>query len=446
MSAISEERRKAWQTLIESTDMTHNSKKARSTIRKLCDDPCKPKQHCNTTANQVAHQLLLNERAPYRQPKERLDRQRFPDDPVFTRAFTAAELDIGIRVLKNGKAPGLDDIQTELIKQFGPKARDWLLRFVNNCTATKKIPKLWRQAKVVALLKPGKDPSVAKSFRPISLLCHTYKLFERLIPSQLLNLTEHIEDGYEKRLITGAVFVDLSAAYDTVNHRRLLSKVLEMTGDVQLTDLIRTMLENRRFFVVLNGKKSRWRRQRNGLPQESVLAPMLFNIYTNDQPIHTDTRSFIYADDLCIASQGNDFNNIEASLTSALITMTTYYDTNQLRANPSKTQMCAFHLRNREAKRELNVVWNGTRLSNTTTPVYLGIHLDRTLCYKTHIEKTNMKVNARNNIIRKLANSKWGCNASTLRPINDFMEILAFLVQCFNGSNHTFQTDSNAFT
>ena len=143
---------------------------------------------------------------------------------------------------------------------------------------------------------------------------------------------------------------------------------------------------------------------------------MLFNIYTNDQPIHPDTRSFIYADDLCIASQGNDFNTIEASLTSALSAMTTNYDTNQLRANPSKTQVCAFHLRNREAKRELHVVWNGTRLSNTTTPVYLGIHLDRTLCYKTHIEKTKMKVNARNNIIRKLANSTWGCKASTPRP------------------------------
>ena len=204
--------------------------------------------------------------------------------------------------------------------------------------------------------------------------------------------------------------MDLSAAYDTVNHRRLLSKVLAMTGDVHLTDMIRTMLESRRLFVMLNGKKSRWRRQRNGLLQGSVPAPMLFNIYTNDQPVHTDTRSFIYADELCIASQGNDFNNIEASLTSALSTMTTYYDTNH-----SKTQVCAAHLRNREAKRELNVVWNVTRLSNTTTPVYLGIHFDRTLCSKTHIEKTKMKVNARINIIRKLANSKWGCKASTLR-------------------------------
>ena len=75
------------------------------------------------------------------------------------------------------------------------------------------------------------------------------------------------------------------------------------------------------------------------------------------------------------------------------------------------SNVCAFHLRNREAKRELNVVWNGTRLSNTTTPVYLGIHLDRTLCYKTHIEKTKMKVNARNNIIHKLANSMWRCKS-----------------------------------
>ena len=115
----------------------------------------------------------------------------------------------------------------------------------------------------MALLKHGKNPSVAKSFRPISLLSHTYTLFERLIlnriaeyvdanlipeqagfrpgksgTSQLLNLTKHIEDGYEKRLVTGAVFVDLSGAYDTVNHRRLLSKVLEITGDVQLVDLL----------------------------------------------------------------------------------------------------------------------------------------------------------------------------------------------------------------
>ena len=214
----------------------------------------------------------------------------------------------------------------------------------------------------MALLKPGKDPSVAKSFRSISLLSHTYKLFERLI---LKRIAEHVDaklipeqagfrpatepDGAYRRWLREA-HDHRCCLRELINHRRLLGKVLEMTGDVHLTDLIRTMLESRRFFVVLNGKKSRWRRQRNGLPQGSVLALMLFNIYTNDQPVHADTRSFIYAGDLCIASQGNDFKDIEASLTSALNTMTTYYNTNQLRANPSKTQVCAFHLRNREAK------------------------------------------------------------------------------------------------
>ena len=142
---------------------------------------------------------------------------------------------------------------------------------------------------------------------------------------------------------------------------------------------------------------------------------MLFNIYTNDQPIYPETCSFIYAHDLCTMSQGKYFHNIEATLTSALNTLTPYYGLNQLRSNPSKTQVCAFHLRNRDAKRELNVVWNETRLTITATPVYLGIHLDRTLSYKVHIQKTKMKVNARNNIIHKLAYSKWGCRASTLR-------------------------------
>ena len=91
---------------------------------------------------------------------------------------------------------------------------------------------------------------------------------------------------------------------------------------------------------------------------------------------------FIFGQSNVHTNTGNDFNDIEASLTSALSTMTTYYDKNQLRANPSKAQVCAFHLRNREAKRELNVVWNGARLSNTTTPMYLGVHLDWTMCYK----------------------------------------------------------------
>ena len=171
---------------------------------------------------------------------------------------------------------------------------------------------------MIAIPKPGKDPSSPKSYRPISLLCIPYKLYERLIlmrisplvgekltkdqsgfrpgrscAGQLLNLTQNIEDGYERKMLTGAAFVDMSAAYDTVQHRLMIRKLMDMTGDIDLCQVIRGLLSNRRFFVQLNDTKSRWRSQKNGLPQGSVLAPLLFNIYTNDQPLPTDCSRFI---------------------------------------------------------------------------------------------------------------------------------------------------------
>ena len=94
----------------------------------------------------------------------------------------------------------------------------------------------------------------------------------------MLNLTQPFEDGFEKRLVTGGVFVYLSAACDTVNHRILMTKIYQMTDDKAMTTLLDTLLKNRMFYVALNQKKSRWRQQRNGLPQDSVLAPLLYNI------------------------------------------------------------------------------------------------------------------------------------------------------------------------
>ena len=233
--------------------------------------------------------------------------------------------------------------------------------------------------------------------------------------SQLLILTQHIEDGYQEGKITGTAFVDLSAAYDTVNHRLLIQKLYNTTQDSALCRVIQNLLSNRRFYVELNNERSRWRLQKNGLPQGSVLSPILFNVYTNDQPIHDGTRSFIYADDLCITAQYPTFTEVEDTIKEALSELTQYYRNNSLRANPDKTQVTAFHLRNREVKRSLNIAWNGVDLENTAYPKYLGVTLDRTLNYKQHILNTKMKVATRNNLLKKLANSKWGTNARTIR-------------------------------
>ena len=110
---------------------------------------------------------------------------------------------------------------------------------------------------------------------------------------------------------------------------------------------------------------------KNNLPQGSVISPTLFNIYTNDQPVHDETKSFIYADNKCITAQFPTFSQVENNIEEVMDELTEYCKHNSLRANPDKTQVTAFHLRNRETKRSLKVSWNGVDLENTTHPKYL---------------------------------------------------------------------------
>lgn len=275
-----------------------------------------------------------------------------------------------------------------------------------------------------------------------SLLCHTYKLFERILlnklcpaiddqlikeqagfrpgkscTGQVLYLTQYIENEFEDKKVTGISFIDLSSAYDTVNHGLLLYKVYQITGDYRFTQINQTLLSNRRFFVTLAGKNSRWRNIRNGLPQGSVLAPMLFNIYTNDQPISTDNniKHYVYADDSAIAVQKDSYEAVEAKLSKTLDRIGNYYRGNYLKPNPSKTNVCAFHLRNKQANRKLVVKWEDVELTHCSTPTYLGVTLDRALTYKTHCEKTSKKINTRNGLILKLTGSAWGAQPHALR-------------------------------
>jgi len=105
---------------------------------------------------------------------------------------------------KQASAPGYDNIHVEFLKNLGPKARTWLSKLFSGIMATHSIPKIWRKAKVIAVEKPGKDPSLAANYRPISLLSVCYKLLERLA-LQHISPTQSKAYSVQTRLISKKV-------------------------------------------------------------------------------------------------------------------------------------------------------------------------------------------------------------------------------------------------
>ena len=186
-----------------------------------------------------------------------------PDAVNISDNFSQREFTAALQHLKPGKAPGPDSICPELILHAGAALNFWLRDFLSSCLRRLKIPKIWRRALVVAIPKPAKPVGDPKSYRPISLLCVPYKILEKLIYAsveplidpllpkeqagfrrgkstvdQVVLLTQNIEDSFEAKKKAGAVFIDLTAAYDTVWHRGLTCKLLRLLPDKHMIKMI----------------------------------------------------------------------------------------------------------------------------------------------------------------------------------------------------------------
>jgi len=182
---------------------------------------------------------------------------------------------------------------------------------------------------------------------------------------QVTLLTQDIEDSLSAKKKAGAVFVDLTAAYDTVWHRGLTCKLLQLLPERHMVRMIMEMVSIHSFTLTTgNAKRSRLRRLKNGVQQGSVLAPLLFNTYISDLPT-TISRKYAYADDLTIMHVDGDWQAVKGALTKDMATLGEYLQTWKLK---------------------LKVKYNNETLLFRSEPKYLGVSLDRSLTLRRHLE------------------------------------------------------------
>ena len=195
----------------------------------------------------------------------------------------------------------------------------------------------------------------------------------------------------------------------------LLAQLLRLLPDKHMVRMIMELVRNRSFTLTTgDNKQIRLRRLKNGVPQASVLAPLLFNIYMYDLPSMI-SRKFAYADDLVLLHSSGNWEDLEGTLSQDMSTFSAYFQTWRLKLSHTKTVTAVFHLNNREAKRELKVYNNNRLLPFCPSPTYLGVKLDRSLTFFHHLVALRKKLSSRVTLLRRLVGSRWVAGAKTLR-------------------------------
>ena len=152
--------------------MTHTSRKAWHTIRNLSNDPTSTNAPCLVNANQVAHQLLVSGLGTMQTNPKRPVLPTVEGISSLVSVFSKEEYRKCIAALKYNMAECIDVVRLEQLNNLGPRAHKWLLKMLSKCLTENKFPKLWRQSKIIAILKPRKDPAIPKNYRPIPLMPH----------------------------------------------------------------------------------------------------------------------------------------------------------------------------------------------------------------------------------------------------------------------------------
>lgn len=325
-------------------------------------------------------------------------------------------------------SPGYDMINTRILKHILPTITNPLTHIINISLLHGQVPDQLKIAKVVPIYKAN-DTTLVSNYRPISVLPIFSKIFEKVIATRLEThltnnnilaptqfgfrkhhstqhaitiFTEKLYDSLNKHHTSIATFLDLSKAFDTINHSILLSK-LAVYG-IRGTPLqwFNSYLTNRKQYVTYKHTKSSTRSITCGVPQGSILGPILFILYINDLPKQSNILHYLlYADDTNLLITGKDLPNTIQILNNELNNIHTWLQVNKLSINLSKTNYMIFT--NSKLPQHLPPIKiNNTDITLVTRTKFLGITIDDKLNWKPHIALIKNKISKHIGIFYRL--------------------------------------------
>ena len=316
--------------------------------------------------------------------------------------------------LKQTNSRGLDGIDGKILKIAAPVIADSLTYIYNLCISKNTIPKAFKTAKVIPIFKGG-DHSDPSNYRPISILSILSKPLEHHINKHILNhfnqynlfhpnqsgfranhschtaLTNLIDQwltNINNNKITGVIFVDFAKAFDVIDHSLLLRKLQVYGSSDNTLKLMSSFLSERKQVVSNKGDVSTLLPNNFGVPQGSVIGPLLFSIYINDLPLSVNTQCELFADDTTIHTCHSHLNEVTSALQESIHQLLEWSEQNHMNLHPQKTKYLTITTRQKRQNLPASspaIFINNDLIEEVDHHKMLGLTIDNNLSWMHHI-------------------------------------------------------------